>query len=143
MRASTTRRATVGFAYTNSNVTRPTANVGYLFGDETIEPVTGRSRGTVSSIKYQNFEVNGKYQFTPALFVGAQYVYTTVRYNATTGSAKPKIHSLGLMADYNLSKRTDVYLMGAYQRIAGDATACRSTRPMFPARRTCRRLRSN
>ena len=76
----------------------------------------------MSSIKYQNFEVNGKYQFTPALFVGAQYVYTTVRYNATTGSAKPKIHSLGLMADYNLSKRTDVYLMGAYQRIAGDAT---------------------
>ena len=46
-----------------------------------------------------------------------------MRYNATTGSAKPKIHSLGLMADYNLSKRTDVYLMGAYQRIAGDATA--------------------
>ena len=41
VRASTTRRATtVGFAYTNSNVTRPTANVGYLFGDETIEPVT-------------------------------------------------------------------------------------------------------
>ena len=83
--------------------------------------------GTVSSIKYQNFEVNGKYQFTPALFVGAQYVYTTVRYNATTGSAKPKIHSLGLMADYNLSKRTDVYLMGAYQRIAGDATASLAT----------------
>ena len=50
-----------------------------------------------------------------------------MRYNATTGSAKPKIHSLGLMADYNLSKRTDVYLMGAYQRIAGDATGCRST----------------
>ena len=37
--------ATVGFAYTNSNVTRPTANVGYLFGDETIEPVTGPLAG--------------------------------------------------------------------------------------------------
>jgi predicted porin len=115
--------ATVGFAYTNSNVTRPTANVGYLFGDETIQPVTGPlAGGTVTSIKYQNFEVNGKYQFTPAFFVGAQYVYTTVRYDATTGSAKPKIHSVGLMADYNLSKRTDVYVMGAYQRVAGDAT---------------------
>jgi len=115
--------ATLGFAYTNSNVTRPTANVGYLFGDETIEPVAGPlAGGTVTAIKYQNFEVNGKYQFTPAFFVGAQYVYTTVRYDATTGSAKPKIHSIGLMADYNLSKRTDVYLMGAYQRVAGDAT---------------------
>lgn len=115
--------ATVGFAYTNSNVTRLSANVGYLFGDETIEPVTGPlAGGTVAAIKYQNFEVNGKYQFTPAFFVGAQYVYTTVRYDTTMGSAKPKIHSIGLMADYTLLKRTDVYLMGAYQRIAGDAT---------------------
>ncbi|KWI86687.1 hypothetical protein WM11_13155 [Burkholderia ubonensis] len=38
------------------------------------------------------------------------------------GSAKPKIHSVGLMADYNLSKRTDVYLQAAYQHIAGDKT---------------------
>lgn len=115
--------ATVGFAYTNSNVTRQSANVGYLFGDETIEPLTGPlAGGTVAAIKYQNVEVNGKYQFTPAFFVGAQYVYTTVRYDTTMGSAKPKIHSIGLMADYTLSKRTDVYLMGGYQRIAGDAT---------------------
>ena len=59
-------------------------------------------------------------------------MYTTVRYNATTGSAKPKIHSLGLMADYNLSKRTDVYLMGAYQRIAGDATGPSLDRAYVP-----------
>ncbi|MCQ4438590.1 hypothetical protein NO135_26635, partial [Clostridioides difficile] len=38
------------------------------------------------------------------------------RYDATTGSAKPKIHSRGLMADYNLSKRTDVYAQAVYQR---------------------------
>lgn len=49
-------------------------------------------------------------------------MYTTVRYDATTGTAKPAIHSIGLMADYSLSKRTDVYLMGAYQPVAGDAT---------------------
>lgn len=29
---------------------------------------------------------------------------------------------VGLMADYNLSKRTDVYLQAAYQHIAGDKT---------------------
>lgn len=66
--------------------------------------------------------IRDRYQFTPACFVGAQYVYTIVRYDTTAGSAKPKIHSIGLMADYALSRRTDVYLMGAYQRIAGDAT---------------------
>ncbi|WP_232452218.1 acyltransferase family protein [Burkholderia ubonensis] len=41
---------------------------------------------------------------------------------SAAGSAKPKIHSVGLMADYNLSKRTDVYLQAAYQHIAGDKT---------------------
>ncbi|CAN0627345.1 general bacterial porin, GBP family [Burkholderia multivorans] len=115
--------ATVGFAYTNSNISRPSENVGYLFGTETIQPVTGPlAGGTVTSLKYQNFEVNGKYQVTPSFFVGAQYVYTMESYEATTGSVKPKIHSVGLMADYNLSKRTDVYLLGAYQKVAGAAT---------------------
>ena len=115
--------ATVGFAYTNSNISRPSENVGYLFGAETIQPVSGPlAGGTVTSLKYQNFEVNGKYQVTPSLFVGAQYVYTMESYEATTGSVKPKIHSVGLMADYNLSKRTDVYLLGAYQKVAGSAT---------------------
>ena len=35
---------------------------------------------------------------------------------------KPKIHSVGLMADYNLSKRTDVYVQGEYQKVAGSST---------------------
>ncbi|MGU7784468.1 porin [Burkholderia sp. PU8-34] len=125
--------ATVGFAYTNSNISRPSANVGYLFGDETIQPVTGPlAGGTVTALKYQNFEVNGKYQFTPAFFVGAQYVYTLAHYDATTGNVKPKIHSIGLMADYNLSKRTDVYLMGAYQKVAGDATGSSLDQALIP-----------
>jgi hypothetical protein len=115
--------ATVGFAYSNTYIAQPVANVGYLTGDETIQPVTGPlAGGRVTSLRYQNFEVNGKYQFTPACFVGAQYVYTLERYDATTGSVKPAIHSVGLMVDYNLSKRTDVYLQGAFQLVAGDRT---------------------
>ncbi|WP_323119009.1 porin [Burkholderia alba] len=115
--------ATVGFAYTNSYLGNPSANVGYLFGQETIQPVSGPlAGGTLTSLKYQNVELNGKYQFTSALFVGAQYVYTLETYDATTGKVKPKIHSIGLMVDYNLSKRTDVYLLGAYQRVAGATT---------------------
>jgi Outer membrane protein (porin) len=77
----------------------------------------------LNTLKYQNFEVNGKYQFTPAFFIGAQYVYTMENYDASTGSVKPKIHSVGLMADYNLSKRTDVYVQGAYQKVAGDTNS--------------------
>ena len=59
---------------------------------------------------------------TPAFMVGAQYVLSLEKYDASTGNAKPKIHSAGLMADYNLSKRTDVYVQAAYQHIAGDKT---------------------
>jgi predicted porin len=117
--------ATAGFVYTNADVRDPTAN-GYLnqtTTGETIAPITGPLAGAaVTSIRFQNFEINGKYQLTPALYVGAQYVYTLETYSTTLGSAKPKIHSFGLMADYNLSKRTDVYIQGAFQKVGGDTT---------------------
>ncbi|MGF6996574.1 porin [Paraburkholderia sp. GAS32] len=115
--------ATLGFVYTNTNISNPATNVAYLSTQESIEPTSGAlAGGTLTSLKYQNFELNGKYQFTPAFSVGAQYVYTLENYDATTGSVRPKIHTVGLMADYNLSKRTDIYLQGAFQKITGDAT---------------------
>ncbi|NMM02597.1 porin [Paraburkholderia sp. RP-4-7] len=107
--------ATAGFVYTNTDLTSPLSTT-YISGS--ILPASG----TLNALKFQNFEVNGKYQFTPAFFVGAQYVYTMESYDASSGSAKPKIHSFGLMADYNISKRTDFYVQGAYQKVAGDKT---------------------
>ena len=106
--------ATLGFAYTNTYVVQPTSS-GYVGA---ITPTAG----TLSNLRFQNFEVNGKYQFTPALFVGGMYTYTRASFNATTGKEHPTYHQIGLMADYNLSKRTDVYVQGAYQHVAGDKT---------------------
>lgn len=115
--------ATLGLTYSNTSVGNPVANVGYLYGQETIQPVVGRlAGGTVTTLKYQNFEVNGRYQVSPAFYVGAQYAYTLENYDTTAGGATPKVHSFGLMADYNLSKRTDVYLQGVFQKVAGDKT---------------------
>jgi predicted porin len=108
--------ATAGFVYTNSNYLDPTGN-GYLGVTPLVPPGV-----LLNSLKYQNFEVNGKYQISPMLFVGAQYVYTMETYDASSGGMKPKIHSFGLMADYNLSKRTDVYIQGEYQQVTGDST---------------------
>jgi predicted porin len=108
--------ATAGFVYSNSNYLDPTAN-GYLGITPLVPPGV-----LLNSLKYQNFEVNGKYQISPMFFVGAQYVYTMETYDASTGGVKPHIHSFGLMADYNLSKRTDVYLQGEYQQVTGDPT---------------------
>jgi predicted porin len=107
--------ATAGFAYTNTSYKNPTGN-GYL-GDTDI------SNGTaLKNIKYQNFELNGKYQFTPAFFVGGQFVYSIETYDADSGIVKPRIYSAGLMTDYFLSKRTDFYVQGAYQRVSATRT---------------------
>ncbi|ANB77477.1 hypothetical protein AYM40_24760 [Paraburkholderia phytofirmans OLGA172] len=111
--------ATAGFVYTNSNYLDPTGN-GYL-GVTPLVPLVPPGV-LLNSLKYQNFEVNGKYQISPMLFVGAQYVYSMETYDASSGGVKPKIHSFGLMADYNLSKRTDVYIQGEYQQVTGDPT---------------------
>ncbi|MBC8739668.1 porin [Paraburkholderia sp. UCT31] len=108
-------QASAGFAYTNSNYKNPTGN-GYI-GLPLAAPGV-----QLDTLKYQNFEINGKYQFTPAFFVDAQYVYTMINYDASSGSVTPKIHSAGLMADYNLSTRTDMYVQGAYQRVTGNST---------------------
>jgi predicted porin len=106
--------ATAGFAYTNSSYKNPTGN-GYIGA--------ALDNGTaLRNIKYQNFEINGKYQFTPAFFVGGQYVYSIETYDAASGTVRPRIHSVGLMADYFLSKRTDVYLQTVYQKVAGSST---------------------
>lgn len=115
--------ATAGFVYTNTNITNPTSNPAYLTSFDSLLPTAGPLAGaTLNALKYQNFEVNGKYQLTPALYVGAQYVYTVENYETTLGGVKPKIHTFGLMVDYNLSKRTDVYIQGAFQKVAGDST---------------------
>ncbi|MFJ4291327.1 porin [Cupriavidus sp. NPDC089707] len=107
--------ATAGFAYSNTNLTQP-LSTSYISGS--ILP----AGGTLDALKFQNFEFNFKYQFTPAFYAGAVYTLTTEKFQASSGEARPKVHSIGLMADYNFSKRTDVYLQGVYQRVSGDKT---------------------
>ena len=107
--------ATLGFAYTNTNVDQPQSD-GYVGA---ITPANG---ATLSSLRFNNFELNAKYQFTPAFYAGAMYTYTRASFNASSGTQHPNYQSIGLMADYNLSKRTDVYAQGAYQHVGGDKT---------------------
>ncbi|SFT85472.1 porin [Paraburkholderia aspalathi] len=107
-------QATVGFTYTNTDVADPvsTAYVG------AITP-TG---GAASNLRFQNFEVNAKYQFTPAFYAGVMYYYTRATLKQPTQTSHPNYQMVGVTGDYSLSRRTDVYLQGAYQRVGGDAT---------------------
>ncbi|CAN7389754.1 porin [Caballeronia sp. LjRoot34] len=107
--------ATLGFVYTNANLSQPT-------GTEYANFAASPSLGAASSIKFNNFEVNALYQFTPALYVGGMYTYTQATYDGTSGgSAKAKYHQLGLMADYNISKRTDLYAQAVYVKVVSDS----------------------
>ncbi|MGH8782749.1 porin [Paraburkholderia sp.] len=102
------------------------AGGAYTFGAATIG-------ATYSNIKFMNFtsgafanqtatfnngELNFKYQLTPALVLGAAYDYT--KGSSISGGSAAKYHQGSLGADYFLSKRTDVYVIGVFQHASGD-----------------------
>ncbi|WP_129572207.1 porin [Caballeronia glathei] len=95
--------AVVGFVYTHSQ----------FQGSQSF----GSNNGTV---RFDNYEVNGKYALTPALSLGASYVFTNGHVSdSTTFGEDPKWNQVNLQTVYSLSKRTDVYLEGMYQHASG------------------------
>ena len=65
----------------------------------------------------EKFHVAGAYagyQITPAMLVGLGYIYTH-----GAGDTSANYHQVSLGGDYSLSKRTDLYLVGAYQHASG------------------------
>ncbi|MBN3754336.1 porin [Paraburkholderia sp. Tr-20389] len=67
-----------------------------------------------SSEKYQNASAFGIWQVAPNFSLGAGYNYTK-----TSGDSSAKYHMFSLGADYNLSKRTDVYAIAGYTHASG------------------------
>jgi len=107
-------KAALGVVYSDTDVENPQSS-GY------VGPIVPPA-GSLSSLRFQNFEVNAKYQFGTAYWAGVMYSYTRASVSATSGRQHPVYHSIGMMADYQLSKRTDVYVQGVYQHVGGDAT---------------------
>jgi predicted porin len=64
--------------------------------------------------KYNSGKAFVAYQATPALIAGVGYAYT-----AASGDTSAHYHQVSLGADYNLSKRTDLYAVAAYQHANG------------------------
>ena len=73
------------------------------------------------SLHFNNYEVNVHYSVTPAILLSGAYTFTQGSFAGATGSADPKWHQVTLMADYSLSKRTDLYVEGVYQHAYGAA----------------------
>jgi len=95
--------ALVGFVYTHSQYEQTES-----FGSD---------NGTV---RFDNYEVNGKYALTRAVSVGAAYTYTDGHVTRTsTFGEDPKWHQVDLQTVYSLSKRTDLYAEALYQHASG------------------------
>ncbi|QYD73512.1 porin [Paraburkholderia edwinii] len=110
-------KSSVGLLWTHTSTESPTA---LWFGGSTGNgPLPGPSNGAGNYIKFDNFEVNGRYFVRPDLSLGASYVYTMSTFNSNTGNAFPHWNQVMAQVDYLLSKRTDVYLEGVYQRVGG------------------------
>ncbi|AMM18748.1 porin (plasmid) [Burkholderia sp. PAMC 28687] len=74
---------------------------------------------------FNDVEVGVRYTVTPSLFVGGAYNYTKgADITRTDGVNVGNQHynQFSLMADYSLSKRTDVYVQGAFQQASGKSS---------------------
>ncbi|MFL9881748.1 porin [Paraburkholderia agricolaris] len=99
--------ATAGILYTQTNLTGLTGIGATASGFSAGETFAS------NSAHFQNFEVNGRYSLTPALSLAGSYTYT----RASLNGVRPNYNQFNLQTDYALSKRTDVYLQGVYQRV--------------------------
>jgi len=59
-----------------------------------------------------------RYQFTPATLLSLGYIYTSQNSSSATAS-NGHYNQLALGGEYFLSKTTDLYLNGIYQRSSG------------------------
>jgi general bacterial porin, GBP family len=102
--------------------------VNYTYGSAIADFVYTHSefQGTQSfgsnngSVRFDNYELNGKYVLTQAISLGAAYTYTDGHVTqSTTFGSDPKWSQIDLQAVYSFSKCTDVYAEWMYQRAIG------------------------
>ncbi len=74
-------KAAVGLVYSNADANEPQSS-GYV---GRIAPPVGR----LSSLRFQNIEVNAKYQLGASYWLGAMYTYTRVSFNTIAGTQHP------------------------------------------------------
>jgi len=74
---------------------------------------------------FNDVEAGLKWNFTPTLYSGLAYNYTkgnSVSNAAGVNVGNQHFNQLSLLTDYSLSKRTDVYVLGALQKAAGTSS---------------------
>ncbi|WJF90679.1 porin [Paraburkholderia bonniea] len=112
------------------------AGGSYAFGPATVGAVFSQSRFQFvlgdASVRLNNYEVNARYNLTPAFALGAAYTYTqSMQRTPAIPSGSSHWNQFGLQADYALSKRTDIYAEGVAQLGAKGNAANGTTTRVF------------
>jgi GBP family porin len=126
--AESPSNGTGGFVLGSDVQRTATAGINYAYGATTVGFVYSHSQfqntksfgSNNGTVRFDNYELNGKYALTPAITLGAAYVFTDghVTQSSTFG-ADPKWNQVNLQALYSFSKRTDVYVEAMYQHVSG------------------------
>ncbi|MFM0062409.1 porin [Paraburkholderia aspalathi] len=114
--AKTTEIVGVGAAYTISATT-----LGFVATNTRFESLGSASGpnpfGYSGTAQFTNLEVSVRSRLTPALLIGTAFDY--MRRNSVKGDGGARYLQLDFGADYNLSKRTDLYALTVLQRASG------------------------
>ncbi|RQS52764.1 porin [Burkholderia sp. Bp8986] len=112
--------AAAGKAVTVAFANQHTGGIGasYAVGPATLGVMASESlmQTPMAYARFLNVEGNVQYFATPALAFGAMYDYTRLTLSANGGRVGGNFHTVGLMTDYFLSKRTDLYAQAVYQK---------------------------
>lgn len=81
--------------------------------------IVNRPTLPTSTVKFDNFEFNARFNITAAWYLAAMYLYTDESITYSGGHNSPHRNQFGLMADYRLSKRTDLYVQAVYDKASG------------------------
>jgi predicted porin len=125
-----TTSSTGAFGYVGSPLNMQTVGVGASYvigpvqfgGDFTNVRFQDANSILGNTVWFNDYEIWGNWHLTPAATLGLGYTYTDGHVDAN-GGATPKYNQVNAIADYALSKRTDVYVMGIYQHASDGAYA--------------------
>jgi len=102
-------KTTVGLVFTQTRLDNPVSISGSASGRSGNLALAG------SSARFTNYEVNVRYNITPAWMLLSSYTFTDANFNGVS----PKFNQVNVELDHLLSKRTDVYLQTIYQHVSG------------------------
>ncbi len=101
---------TLGLVFTQTLLDNPFAILASSSG------VSGGLSLNGDNARFNNYEANVRYMFTPAWSVSGAYTYTDGKLNGRN----PKWNQVSLQTSYLLSKRTDVYIQTEVQQVSED-----------------------